>query len=216
MRTSLWFFGTVLATLTACGAPAVKLDETTVVGHEQEAEKERAEARKDEAKFIPSAEHEQSLPMAGPAGADGGAGVLVTVNPTAHHLVDADAHARHAKEHEVAAAQLANFEDEACKNISEAERASCPTLLSDSLTTLSNGVRLRTGAKRLPTVLANIRCTLAFAHARGYHDEWLCPFAMKGVVANASPDGSGVDLTAKDPATIEALHALIQLPHRGM
>ena len=216
MRTNIWICGTVLGTLTSCGAPAVQLDETTVVGHQQQATKERAEAKEDRAQFDPAAEHEQSSAMAGRAGAESVEGVLMTVNPTAHHLADAQAHARHAKEHESAAAKLATFEDDACKTISEGERASCPTLLSDSLTPLPNGIRLRTGAKRLPAVLANMRCTLAFAHARGYGEESLCPLAMKGVVANAAPDGTGVDLTATDHAAVEALHALIQQPHRGM
>jgi hypothetical protein len=181
-----------------------------------EAAKERAEAQKDQAKYDPQAERDHVVGPSGPAGTEGAAGVLITTNPTAYHLADAAAHARHAKEHEAAAAKLGKFEDAACAGISEGDRASCPTLLSDALTVLPNGIRLRTGPKRLPMVLSNMRCTLAFAHARGYSDEWLCPFALKGVTAEAAADQSGVDLTSKDPAAVAALHALVHLPFRGM
>ncbi len=208
--------GFMLVTLSACGPSAVQMGETTEAGHTAEAAKERAEAQKEQGKYDPQAERDHVVGPSGPAGTEGASGVLITLNPTAYHLADADAHARHAKEHEAAAAKLAKFEDVACADISEAERASCPTLLSDTITVLPNGIRLRTGAARLPTVLRNMQCTLAFAHARGYSDEWLCPFAIKGVTAAAAPDQSGVDLTSKDPAAVAALHALVQLPHRGM
>lgn len=218
MRAKYSLSGAIFVVLAACGAPAVQLDETTVAGHEQQATTERAEANKDRAQFDPSAEHEQTSGLGGRAGSgsEGSGGVLMTINPTSYHLADGEAHARHAKEHEAAAAQLVKFENQACTTIPAGERASCPTLLSDNLSLLPDGVRLRTGAKRLSSVLANMRCSLAFARARGYGEEFLCPLAMKGVVANAAPDGLAVDLTATDPAALAALHALIQLPHHGM
>ncbi len=209
-------WGVAACAMCACSGPDVKLNETTEEGHKAEAAKERKEAAKEASLYNPEADRDRVIGPSGPAGTEGASGVLITVNPTAYHLADAEAHARHARQHERAAALLAKFEDAACKNIAPAERTTCPTLLSDALVSLPNGVRLHTGAKRLPTVLGNVRCLLAFTQAHGYDEEWLCPFAIKSVTAAAAPDQTGVDLTSSDPAAVKALQALIQLPFRGM
>ena len=190
--------------------------ETTEEGHEVEAAKERQEAKADKALYDPGAEQLTQIGPSGPAGVEGAAGILVTVNPTSAHLADAEAHARHAKQHEQAALQLEKFEDVACQGITAGERFACPTLMSDAMATLPNGVRLHTGPKRLPTVLAHMRCNLAFAHAHGYGEDALCPFAIKGVVANPAADQTGVELTSTDPQAVEALHHLVLTPFHGL
>ena len=213
MRTG-WVWAAVV--WSACSAPRVQVDETTAEGHKAEAAKERKEAKAERAKFDPGAAVVREVGPSGPAGTEGAAGVLITVNPTSGHLAEAEAHARHAKEHEAAAAQLAKFEDAACQGVPQADRASCPMLFSDVRGTLPNGVHLYTGSTKLAPVLAAIRCHLAFARAHGYGEESLCPFAIKGVVANASEDRTGVDLTSTDAEAIKALHSLVSAPFHGL
>lgn len=216
MRNGWLVFGWIAMALVSCGAPDVKVDETTEEGHKAEAATERKEARLDKAQYDPGAEQLREIGPSGPVGMEGAPGILVTVNPTASHLADAEAHTRHAKQHEQAAAQLQKFEDGACQGIAPSERMSCPTLLSDAMVTLTNGVRLHTGPKRLPKVLAYMRCHLSFAHAHGYHEEELCPFAIRNVVASPSADLTGVELTSTDPKAVEALHHLILVPFEGL
>ena len=213
MRTG-WLWAATL--VWACGSPEVRIDETTEEGHKAEAAKERREAVAEQAQFDPQAQTVREVGPSGPAGIEGGAGVLITVNPTAAHLAEAEAHRKHAKQHEAAAVALENFQNEACNGVPTADRVSCPMLYSDVRTTLPNGVRLYTGSKRLPEVLASIRCQLAFARAHGYTDPSLCPFAQKDVVAKPSADGSGIDLTTPDAEAVRALHSLVSQPLHGL
>jgi hypothetical protein len=213
MRTG-WLWATTL--IVACSAPGVRIDENTEEGHKAEAAKERQEAVAEQAKYDPKAETVREVGPSGPAGTEGGAGVLITVNPTATHLAEAEAHRKHAKEHEAAAVALEKFQDQACTTVPVADRVSCPMLYSDVRTTLPNGVRLYTGSTRLPEVLASIRCQLAFARAHGYTDPSLCPFAQKGVVATPSEDRSGIDLTTPDADAVRALHSLVSQPLHGL
>lgn len=216
MRGSSFLFGCVAVAVAACGAPDVKMSETSEQGHLAAAAKEKQEAKADFKQYDPYAERTTQVGGGGPAGAEGVSGILVTVNPTTGHLLDADAHAQHAKQHERAAIALEKFESVECKSVPPAERLSCPTVMSDSLVTLVNGVRMHVGPKRLPVVLAYMRCHLAFGQAHGYGDDALCPFAIKGVVANAAADQTGVELTSTDPAAVKALHDLILIPFKGL
>ena len=216
MRKNLIYLMMMAVSLSACGGTSPQVEEATEEKHLAEASQERKEARIDKAQYDPNAERLTQIGSAGAAGTEGASGILVTVNPTASHLADAEAHARHARQHVEAAIKLEKFEDAACVGIPPSERLSCPTLLSDAMVTLVNGVRLHTGPKRLPQVLAFMRCHLAFDHAHGYTDESLCPFAIKGVVANPAADQTGVELTSTDPAAVRALHDLILVPFHGL
>ena len=168
------------------------------------------------AKYQTQAERVTQSGWDGPVGPDGPRGTLVMVNPGAPFLLDAQEHERHAKQHEKAAADLATFEATECQGISPAERQSCPTLLSDTITSLPNGIRLQVGPKRRANVLAYMRCHLAFARVHGYGEPSLCAFAMADVSVQASADDSGVELTSRKPKAVKALHALVLEPFHGI
>ena len=209
--------GVLLAiTSIGCAGPAVQVDETTEKGHLREAATERREARVDERLYNPKATVEREVGPAGPAALEGGGMVLVTHNPTSSHLADADAHKRHAAQHEHAAALLADYEAVECRQISVHERGTCPTLQMDALTTLPKGVRLQTGPLRLAHVLADIRCQLAFAQVHGTEAGELCPLSIPGVTARAAADEAGIELVSDDPKAVAALHALVVGVGRGM
>lgn len=194
-----------------CSGADVKVEEASAPEHKLQAQKEREKAAAEKAKYDPSADRQEQV-GAGTAGRYGDGPILVTVNPTDAHLAAAESHRRHAQAHEKAAQQLMAFEDIACKGVPNDDRLSCPTLLTDSLSTLKNGVRMHTGPKRLSAVLANIQCHLAFAKVNGYNNAYLCPFAIKGVSARPTADGTGIELISEDPTAVKTLHDLIFLP----
>lgn len=200
----------------ACSGGDVKLDDHSANGHRREAAGERAMAKSEAAQYDPSAEQVQQVQAGGQQIPDVNTPILVTVNPTEAHLVAAEAHKRHAEQHENAAKKLIAFENAACKKVPTEDKLACPTLLHDTMQPLANGLRMHTGSTRMPKMLATMQCHLAFARANGYADDALCPFAIKGVTADLSPDQTSIDLTSKDPAAIAALHQLIALPARGI
>lgn len=202
-----------VALLTMCGSPEVKLDETTAEGHEQEAKAERKRAEQEHAAYDPNRSELREVPA---PHVDAGAPVLVTVNPTAAHLSAAEAHRRHAHQHELASMKLQAFEDVACKPVAPASRASCPSLIATAVERLPNGIRLRCEPEQVDKVLAEMRCHLAFARARGFDSDYLCPFALKFVRADAAAERTGVDLTSDDPPTVKTLHALELRPPERM
>ncbi len=216
MRMQWLVLGAMAWTLGGCSGPDVKVGETTEEGHLAAAAKERKEARADEAQYEPNAERVTAVGFGGPVGADVAPGILVEVTPTTTHLSDAEQHVARAKKHEAAATLLAKFEDSACEGIPPADRLSCPTLMSDQLTSLPNGIRLQVGQKRVVAVLAYMRCHLAFARVHGYGEESLCAFAVKGVTANASEDRTAVELTSSDPQAVTTLHGLVLAPFKGL
>ncbi len=195
---------------------AVQLDETSSQGHRAEAAKESDRAKAEQAQYKPEEDRLRSVPTGG-YGAFGGAGlVTLVVNPTDEHLQAAQAHRDHGQQHEKAAKKLEEFEDVACTGIPPAARDACPSLQTLSVEKLPGGVRLQTGTQRTDKVLALMRCHLAFARATGYTGTTLCPFSIKGVRAEPSPDHAGVDLLSEDVTAIANLHKLLQSPETGM
>ncbi len=211
MTTSSWVL--TLAVLATCGGAKVQLDETTAEGHEREAAVERELAQKEKAAYDPN---RAQLREVQPPRFDAATPMLISVNPTVAHLSAAEAHQRHSHQHQLAAIQLQAFEDEACKPVEPASRASCPSLIATAVERLPKGIRLRCEPEQVDKILAEMRCHLAFARARGYDSAYLCPFALKGVVASAATDRSGVDLTAEDASTTKILHALELRPPERM
>lgn len=198
--------GLLIAALPACNSPQVAVDETTVSGHEQEAQLERKKAAAQQAAYDPRQERHHQVPAATPQ--EGRGTVMITVNPTQAHLSRAESHRKHALEHELAAIKLQAFEDAACQSLKPEERASCPTLLTTAIEKLPQGIRLRCEPEQVDKLVAEMRCHLAFAKARGYDSPYLCPFALQGVTAAAAPERQGVDLIADNPATVRILQAL--------
>lgn len=194
--------------LVACSGSEVKPDETTVAGHQAQAERERRLAARERRAYDPQREEVREVRPVNRPGTDMPTGELITVNPTDVHLRAAEARRRHAEAHEQAAKALAAFEDQACQDVPADHRVGCPTLLATSVQPLATGIRLLCGPKRLDAVLAQMRCHLAFARARGFGQRELCPFALPHVHAEPAVDHSGVDLLSDDPPTVRLLQTL--------
>lgn len=129
----------------ACSGGDVKLDDHSANGHRREAAGERAMAKSEAAQYDPSAEQVQQVQAGGQQIPDVNTPILVTVNPTEAHLVAAEAHKRHAEQHENAAKKLIAFENAACKKVPTEDKLACPTLLHDTMQPLANGLRMHTG-----------------------------------------------------------------------
>ncbi len=213
-RWTVWMAMSVV--VTSCSGPDVQVAEATVEGHTAEAAKEHEAAAEDRDKYEMQAERLTRAGWDGPVGPEGPRGSLVMVNHNAPHLLDAQAHERAAKLHEKAAAELAQFEEAECQGISPAERQSCPTLLSDVVTPLANGICIHVGQKRAAGVLAYLRCHLAFARAHGYGGASLCAFAIPDVTAQATADYKGVELTSQNPQAVKILQSLVLAPFHGI
>jgi hypothetical protein len=197
-----------MVALTACQRQQVRVDETTVAGHEAEAARERRLAEKERRAYDPDREELREVRPLARTGGDAPSGELITINPTDVHLRAAEARRRHAAAHDQAAQALKAFEDRACADVAAEHRVACPSLLATTVQIIPQGIRLLCGPQRLDTVLAQMRCHLAFARARGYGQPELCPFALPGVQAEPAIDHSGVELRSDDPATVRLLQTL--------
>ena len=202
--------------LPACSSPGVQVQAATEDDHTMRAAPERQAAAVDRDKYEMQAAHLTQEGWDGPVGPDGPRGALVLINANAPHLLDAQAHERAALAHEQAAGELAKFEEAACQGISPAERQSCPTLLSDAVSPLENGICIHVGPRRAAGVLAYLRCHLAFARVHGYGEATLCAFAVADVTAQATADFKGVELTSANPQSVRTLQSLVLAPFRGM
>ena len=211
----------LLAAASACGAaPAtVKLDETSAAGHRREAARERMLAEEDYARYQPRA----AAPIGG-AGSPKDTPQLYPIdlyrfNPTERALYDAERHLRHAREHEAAAVALEHYEAADCKQVPPAVRAACPVLGPVAeIEDLADGVRVHFAAgTAIAPLLAQMRCHLAFARARGFVDAADCPLYMRGVEIAASADGRAVELRSREAAVarqIQVRSRLTSVPAR--
>jgi hypothetical protein len=202
----LWFLlaGSAAAFLMIGCTRPVRPDDMSAAAHRSEATKERLAAEEHRRQFDPYAV----------AAAPVGRGVeSVSVasheNPTQHHLVVADAHDAHAREHESAAAELDAFEARECAGLGHAERAACPTLLGiRRVSDISGGVRIElASAEVTPAVIARMRCHLAFARTRGYERAPDCPLYVRGVEIRASSDGRAIEITGNTNALAGEIRA---------
>jgi len=200
--------------LAACGcAPTVSVDETTAEGHRREAEKERAAARAQLSRYERSARTPEGDADRVPRGTFSSRGRYldpVPVHPAQYQLDRSEEYAAHARAHEAAARELEQFEQLQCRSVPSAVRSACPILgPSSGVEVIDGGVRI-VFAPGVPTagVVAQMRCHLAFARARGYRDD--CPLYMPGVHIDASPDGAGVLITTVDPAGVADLRQRVR------
>ena len=198
----------------ACScSPTVSPDETTAAGHRREAEKERAAARAQLSRYEASARNPEGDPDRAPRGAFSSRGRYlypVPGDPAQYQLTRAEEYAAHAFDHEAAARELERFEQLECRSVPPEARSACPILgPSIGLEVVDGGVRV-VFAPGVPAadVVAQMRCHLAFARARGYRDE--CPLYMRGVRIDASADGTGVLITTDDPAGVTDLRQRVR------
>ena len=198
----------------ACGcAPTVSPDETTAEGHRREAEKERAAARAQLSRYEASARTPEGDPDRAPRGAFSSRGRHldpVPGDPARYQLERAEEYAAHARAHEGMAHELEQFEQLECRSVPPEARSACPILgPSIGLEVVDGGVRVMF-APGVPAAIkvAQMRCHLAFARARGYRDE--CPLYLRGVHIDASPDGAGVLITTDDPTGVADLRRRVR------
>lgn len=118
----------ILVALAACASPAktVRLDEMSAEDHRREAARERARADDDYARYHPT------TVMTTPGAAGPGEMRQMPIdmfpfNPTGNALRQAEAHLRHAREHDAAAGLLEHYENVECGNLSAKARAACPS-----------------------------------------------------------------------------------------
>ncbi len=191
-----------LAAACAASPAAVKPDEMSAGAHRQEAARERMLAEEDYARYQPRA----SAPIPQVPQPDGPRMYpldLYRYNPTERAIGEAEQHLRHAREHEAAARALEQYEEADCGRLPPKVRAACPVLGPvQSVEELPDGVRIHLppGAPR-DTVLAHMRCHLAFARARGFGGVADCPLYMRGVEIAAGADAGAIELRSGDAET---------------
>lgn len=204
------FIAGVAMMMTSCGhsSSTVRPEEMSATGHRQEAAKERMLAEEDYARYQPRA----SGPVPGAVGVAGDTPRVYPVdafpyNPTERALAQAEAHVRHAREHEAAAAKLEAYEEAECKSFSPKMRAACPLLGPvQKIEELADGIRitLADGVPLAP-VLAEMRCHLAFARTRNFEGAPDCPLYLRGVDIAPSPDNRAIDVRSQSPAVARTI-----------
>jgi hypothetical protein len=190
-----------LAALFAASCATTRSEELTEAEHRAEAVRHVKKAQQEEAKYQPGATvHAPArTPFADP-GTE-----WVDYNPTEQHLANADAEMKKAAEHAQAANALAAFEDEACKDISPAERAACPLLASQvkQVRETRSGIRLMMkDPAAVKGIHQRLACHLAYATANGF-DAPSCPLFVKGMVLRR--DEGTIEMTGSTPDVVSQL-----------
>jgi hypothetical protein len=197
--------------VSACGTPneEVRPDEMSAEAHRQEAERVRAHAADEQARYDPNSEAPPPGGMPREAGPSFPIVIASPINPTLRHLDRAAGLDAHARAHERAAAQLESDEEAACRGLPAGARAACPVLLTVAVEDLPNGVRLHLRAEPpIDAILAQLRCHLMWARAHGLSPTAFCPIYLPGTRIQRSGDDA-IDLVSDDRATARRLQALI-------
>jgi hypothetical protein len=199
-----------LVGVTAC-AHGTKPDGMSVAAHEQQANVETAQAQTEVARATQGAPPlPVPSPMATPlANPDGFTYPVDTYNPAADHLARARQLEEHAHEHRAAAAKLETFVQDECRGFPPETRASCPMLGPvEQIRDIPNGVRVAFRPKtRVDAVAAHMRCHFAYAQAYGFDTVADCPLYVKGLQIRVSDDGKAIELTSREPRTIDVIRA---------
>ncbi len=194
-------------------------DELTVEEHRAEAVAHQSAAARERAQYEPSAS------VAIPAVRGPTSPPLTdwpqTYNPSAEHLVVADAELRKAAEHLAAAKALESFENAACEAIPPPARAACPLLASavSEVRQVPTGVELvlRADADALE-INRRLNCHLAYAVAAGF-DRRSCPLFVKGMrirlVRPSVLELSGSTLTIAREVQLQAHQLFVGRPVAG-
>ena len=192
---------TVGAAACTSSGKSVRPDEMSAEAHRQEAARVERQATS-ESKVAPP--NLALSPNGNPEG------YYAPVNPSGP---DADAHAarlsRHAQQHLAAAAELEGFEESECKNIPPASRAACPLLgPAVAVENVAQGARVRFSDKaKVPSIVAGMRCHLAYARARGFDRVAGCALYVRGLEIVVPADGRTVELVSHDPRVVAEIQA---------
>jgi hypothetical protein len=166
------------ALLAACGGPQDPATENlTAEEHEEEAEREEAEA----------AENERLAVRTGYS--------IDVYDPADSRLALAAEHREHAEAHRRQAEALRAFEDEECGEFPESARSACPFLLGlREIEDIDGGVQVVFDVDApIDAIVDHIRCHLAFVAAQGAEGIDDCALYVPG--ATVRKEGNMVVLT---------------------
>ena len=176
-----------LLLLSGCaGHELVRADDMTATQHRRAAQQENEAAAK-------AAGSGPAAPAPDPAGYDW----------NAERQRDAESRREHARQHQAAAAFLEQFEDRECRHVAPGSRAACPLLgpllrIED----VPGGIRATfADAKRVPTVIAEMRCHYAYARARHFDEATGCPLYVQAIVIRQALDPRAIEIVARDEKT---------------
>ena len=207
-RSSLALGASALFGIIAC-SHEVKPDTMSAAEHEQQARSDNAKAQAEVARAT-----RESPPLPNPTvqpqnNPEGYYYPVDTYNPAADHLVRARQLEEHAREHRAAAAKLETFVQDECRGFPPETRASCPMLGPvEQIRDIPDGVRVAFKANtRVDAVAAHMRCHFAYAQAYGFDTVADCPLYVKGLQIRVSDDGKAIELTSRNPRTIDVIRA---------
>ena len=175
----------------------VRPDDDSVLGHRQQAARERAVAAEDRQRVAPPGGGlpPGTVPDPSRPFPDG----VPAPSPEAD---EARWHLEHARQHEAAAHALERFEAAECAGIDGAQRRGCPLLGPViGIEDLPAGVRVVLGpTTSAEEVARHMRCHYAFARARGFSPEAAaCPLYVRGIEISVAP-GNAVQILGPNPA----------------
>jgi len=184
----VWVVSTAAAVfLSSCaGHDLVRADEMSATQHQLEAQRERDIADK-EAGAGPAAS------AAAPGGHDW----------SAARGREAESRREHSRQHAAAAEFLEQFEDRECRHIPAGSRAACPLLgpvvrIDD----VPGGIRATfADPKRVPTLIAEMRCHYAYARSRHFDETIGCPLYVRGIEVRQAIDPRAIEIVSRDEKT---------------
>jgi hypothetical protein len=197
MRTTAWLCAVLW--LGACAH--ARDDHMSAEDHRDAAAKDEQQASADERRYDANAPNVSPYPGAMDPFGDPSSGGLQAYNPTGDYLQSANRHLRDAHQEFKAAAELEQFEDQACAGESREARRGCPfvTAAVRTVEETSSGVRLHLLPKTDGTQLLHaMRCHLAFARARGFKDVPECPLYTWGVSVELADGDSVIEVRGQN------------------
>jgi hypothetical protein len=204
-RVTSWIAALLVGVACAATQPRVKPDDMSAADHRANAERERQLAQESADRYDPNAARANAL--APPSAAAGNVLFPSSIyNPTEGHLLQADKHRAHAREHEAAARALERFEDAECGSFPERTRAACPLLGPVTrIDDVTRGVRVTfASGTRVDAIAAHMKCHYAYARSRAFDARVSCPLYMPGIeILQVSP--LAVELGMRDKTRVDEL-----------
>jgi hypothetical protein len=130
-------------------------------------------------------------------------------NPGDPYLREAERLRAHAAQHEQAAKALEHFEKAECRDFPPSVRAACPLFgplvrIDD----LPNGVRATFApGTRVDAVVAHMRCHYAYAQARAFAEDTVCPLYLRGIEITRARDPLAIEIVSVDAKVADAIRA---------
>ena len=191
MRFAIFELTAVLLFAGCASHELVRADDMSAVQHRVEAQREREAAAEAARRYESSGA--PSRPPPDPA----------VYDPNEEHRLEALSRREHARQHAAAAAFLEQFEDRECLGVEPASRAACPLLGPVTrLDDVPGGIRAWfADAKRVPAVIAGMRCHYAFARTRHFDEAIGCPLYMRAIEIRQALDPRAIEIVSRDEKT---------------